>query len=106
MNISVFLNNLQKKAIRIIHRARYSSTTDPLFKEILSLQFKDIFELNILKFYYKQVMNNKLPYYFVHLNTVTVAQTHNYNNVGQIQLWNGFRRKCLHYEIARIASII
>ena len=57
-------------------------------------------------------MNNNLPDYFLHLNTVTGAQTHNYNtyntrfrnNVRQIQLRHEFRRKCLKYEIARIAS--
>ena len=54
-------------------------------------------------------MNNNLPDYFLHLNTVTRAHTHKYitrfrNNVRQIQLGHVFRRKCLHYEIARIAN--
>ena len=31
------ITKLQKKAIRIIHMARYSSHTDPLFKKIRSL---------------------------------------------------------------------
>ena len=53
-------------------------------------------------------MNNNLPNYFSHLNTVTGAQAHNYNKrfrnyVRQIQLRHEFRRKCLDYEIARIA---
>ena len=88
--------------------ARYSSHTDPLFKKIRSLKFKDLLELNILKLYYK-FMNNNLPDYFLHLSKVTGSQTHSYNtrfrnNVGQIQLRHDFRRKCLHYEIARIAN--
>ena len=62
------ITKLQKKAIRIIHMARYSSHTDPLFKKIRSLKFKDLFELNILKFYYK-LMKNNLPDYFLHLST-------------------------------------
>ena len=104
----VYITKLQKKAIRIIHMARYSSHTDPLFKKIHSPKFKDLFELNILKFYHK-LMNNNLPDYFLHLNKVTGAQTHSYNthfrnNVRQIQLRHEFRRKCLHYEIARIAN--
>ena len=108
MNINASLN-YRKKAIRIIHMARYSSHTDPLFKKIRSLKFKDLFELNILKFYYK-LMNNNLPDYFLHLNKVTGAQTHSYNtrfknnNGRQIQLRHEFRRKCLYYEIARIAK--
>ena len=102
------ITKLQKKGFRIIHMARYSSHTDPLFKKIRSLKFKDLFVLNILKFYYK-LMNNNLPDYFLHLNKVIGAQTHSYNtrfknNVRHIQLRHEFRRKCLHYEIARIAN--
>ena len=99
---------LQKKAIRIINMARYSSHTDPLFKKIRSLKCKDMFELNILKVYYK-LLNNNLPDYFLHLSKVTGAQTHSYNtrfrnNIRQIELRYEFRRKCLYYEIARIAN--
>ena len=73
------ITKLQKKAIRIIHMAIHSSHTDPLFKKIRSLKFKDLFELNILKFYYK-LMNNNLPdYFFLLLKTDTGAETHNYN---------------------------
>ena len=92
----------------MIHRARYSTHTDPLFLKIRSHKFKDLFDLNILKIYYK-LMNNNLPDYFLHLNTVTGALTHNYNtrfrnNARQIQLKYGFLRKCLYYEIARVAN--
>ena len=102
------ITKLQKKAIIIIHMARYSSQTDPLFKKIRSLKFKDLFELNILKFYCK-LMNNNFQDYFLHLNKVTGAQNHSFNtrfrnNVRQIQLRHEFRRKCLHFEIARIAN--
>ena len=86
MNINASLN-YRKKTIIIIHRAIYSSHTDHLLKKIRSVKFKDMFELNILKFYYK-LMNNSLPDYFLHLNTVTGAQTHYNtrfrNNVRQI----------------------
>ena len=102
------ITKLQKKVIRIILRATYSSHTDSLFKKIRSLKFKDLFELNILQFYYK-LMNYNLRDYFLHLNTVTGAQTHTNNtcfrnNVAHIQLRHKFHRKCLHYEIARIAN--
>ena len=36
------ITKLQKKVIRIIHMARYSSHTDPLFKKIRSHKFKDV----------------------------------------------------------------
>ena len=38
------ISKLQKKAIRIIHKAKYHSHTDPLFKQINTLKFKDIFK--------------------------------------------------------------
>ena len=53
-----------KEAIRISHMARYSSHTDPLFKKIRSLKFKDLFELKIPKFYYK-LKNNNIPDYYI-----------------------------------------
>ena len=109
MNINASLN-YRKKSIRIIHMTRYSSHTDPLFKKIRFLKFKDLFELNILKFYYK-LMNNNLPDYFLHLNTVTGAQTHNYNtrfrnNVRQIQPRHEFCRKCLIMKLPELQTIL
>ena len=56
-------------------------------------------------------MNNNLPDYFLHLNTVTGAQTHNYNtrfrnNVRQIQLRHEFRRKCLIMKLPELQTIL
>ena len=67
-----------------------------------------MFKFNILKFYYA-IMNNKLPDYFLHLNTITEAQIHDYNtrfknNVRRIQVRHDFRRKYLHCEITIIAN--
>ena len=47
------LEKMQKRAIRIISCSKYNSHTDPLFKNLNPLKLKDLFELNVLKLYYK-----------------------------------------------------
>ena len=58
--------NLQKRAIRIINRAKYNAHTEPLFKSNGVLQFPDIYTLKILKFYYKYI-HNSVPSYFMNI---------------------------------------
>ena len=47
------LDKLQKRAVRIITRSKYNSHTDPLFRKLNLLKAKDLFELNVLKLFYK-----------------------------------------------------
>ena len=56
------LEKLHKRAIRIISNTKYNSHTDPLFKKLNLLKLKDLFELNVLKLFYK-FKNNSLPFY-------------------------------------------
>ena len=56
------LYKLQKKAIRIITGSKYNAHTEPLFKSLGTLKVEDIFQLNILKFYYNHC-HNELPLY-------------------------------------------
>ena len=56
------LDKLQKRAVRIISNSRYNSHTDPLFKKFNLLKLKDLFELNVLKLFYKY-RHNTLPFY-------------------------------------------
>ena len=89
---------------------RYSSHTDPLFKKIRCLKFKDLFELNILKFYYK-LMNNNLRDYFLHLNKVTGAQTYSYNtrfrnNVRQIHSGTTFAGNAFILKLPELQTIL
>ena len=56
-------------------------------------------------------MNNNLPDYFLHLNAVTGAQTHNYNtrsrnNVKHIELRHEFRRKCFIMKLPELQTIL
>ena len=55
------LDKLQKRAVRIISNSRYNSHTDPLFKKLNLLKLKDLFELNVLKLFYKY-RNSTLPF--------------------------------------------
>ena len=54
---------LQKKAIRIVHKSKYNSHTDPIFKSLNQLKTRDIFTIQSLKFYHRFCHNN-LPSYF------------------------------------------
>ena len=51
------LDKLQKRAVRIITRSKYNSHTDPLFRKLNLLKAKDLFELNVLKLFYKYKKN-------------------------------------------------
>ena len=56
------LDKLQKRAVPIISNSRSNSHTDPLYKKLNLLKLKDLFELNVLKLFYKY-KNNTLPFY-------------------------------------------
>ena len=51
------LDKLQKRAVRIITRSKYNSHTDPLFRKLNLHKAKDLFELNVLKLFYKYKKN-------------------------------------------------
>ena len=57
------LKTLQKRAIRIITKAKYNAHTDPLFKQLQTLKVEDIHTANKLKFFYN-LENDRLPSYF------------------------------------------
>ena len=70
------LVKLQKRAVRIIHRAKYNAHSEPLLKKSGLIAQKDIFDFQRCKFYYK-FKHNLLPDFtnFFTLNN----QIHNYN---------------------------
>ena len=59
------LNKLRKRAVRIITCSKYNSHTDPLFRKLNLLKAKDLFELNVLKLFYKY-KKSILPFYISH----------------------------------------
>ena len=56
------LDKLQKRAVCIITCSKYNSHTDPLFQKLNLLNAKDLFELNVLKLFYKY-KKSILPFY-------------------------------------------
>ena len=54
---------LQKKAVRNIVCSKYKAHTDPIFKKLKLLKLDDIYNMCLLKFYYKLEHEN-LPVYF------------------------------------------
>ena len=71
------LVELQKRAVRIIHRAKYNAHSEPLLKKSGLLALKDIFNFQCCKFYYK-FKHNLLPDYFINFFTLN-NQIHIYN---------------------------
>ena len=76
------LEKLQKKSMRIISCSKYNAHTEPLFKSNRILKMKDMFSLNVLKFYFRLV-NKNVPAYFndyVDLNRIHSHDTR-YNHI-------------------------
>ena len=72
---------LQKKAVRIVGKAKYNAHTDPIFANLKLLKLKDVIELEIIKYMY-QVTHRCLPDPL--LNTFSVnADVHHYNTRGR-----------------------
>ena len=57
------VNQLQKKAVRIVSGSQYLAHTEPLFKHLNILKAKDLYSLKLLKFYYN-LSYGSLPSYF------------------------------------------
>ena len=70
------LVKLQKRAVRIIHRAKYNAHSEPLLKKSGLIALKDIFYFQRCKFYYK-FKHNLLPDYFTNFFTLN-NQIHNH----------------------------
>ena len=57
------IHKLQKKNLRIISNSKFIAHTKPICKSLNLLKVQDIYQLAILKFYFK-LINNELPQYF------------------------------------------
>ena len=57
------IHKLQKKALWIISNSKFIAHTEPICKSLNVLKAQDIYQLAILKFYFK-LINNGLPQYF------------------------------------------
>ena len=75
---SIRISKLQKKAFRIVSLSKYNAHTEPILKTLNLLKFEDIYNLQLLKFYYKYC-KDKLPTYFQSLNLAETDKNHGYN---------------------------
>lgn len=71
------LENLQKRALRVVHSAKYNAHTEPLLKASKLLMVRDIFNLNCLKIYHKY-NNHMLPNFFKNIFARN-SEVHSYN---------------------------
>ena len=98
------LYKLQKRAVRIISRAKYNAHTEPLFKAHRLLKVSDIFRLHTLKLYYKFLHGTLPVYLFSVIQPNTVTHTYNTRNrsrplvldLEQRPLRNGLEPICLN----------
>ena len=72
---------LQKKAVRIVSKAKFNAHTEPLFKKLQILNFKDIVKLRCLQFYFKY-SKDILPQYFNDIFSFD-SSNHSYNTRGK-----------------------
>ena len=72
---------LQKKAMRYIVYSKYNAHTDSVFKKLELLKLDDIYNISLLKFYYKSKQGN-LPLYFRNIMT-SHTPTHTYLTRGR-----------------------
>ena len=92
---------LQKKAIRIVFKAKYNAHTDVLFKQNNILKLEDIYNIAAAKFYFKYV-NETLPPYFQNMfdNHPTPHQYNTRNPQHRPQRSNKlFTAKCIRFKI-------
>lgn len=106
--VSNRLEKLQKKIIRIISNSKFNAHTEPLFKRLNLLKVKDLFKLNVLKFYFKH-QNSTLPAYFMSFTFVSGNQTHQYNTRHSQTLRTAitrtsFAKKCLRHELPSLLN--
>ena len=71
------IEKLQKKIIRIIACSRYNAHTEPIFKMRKLVKLRDMFNINIIKFYYK-LRHGCLPSYFNYFRLTSQDQIHTY----------------------------
>ena len=71
------LKTLQKKAVRLINRAKYNSHTDPLFQSSGILKIDDIYKIECIKLYLKN-RKNLLPNYLSQ-QLIANNEIHTYN---------------------------
>jgi hypothetical protein len=100
--------SLQKRAVRVLSKAKYNAHCDPLFKSLGILKLADDRKLQELKFYFK-FKHGQLPLYFqndfiVTMATSTNRQTRNANVILYPRFKHEYMRKNLRYSVAKTVN--
>lgn len=98
---------LQKRAVRIVAKAKYNAHTEPLFKKLELLRITDIFKAKALTFYFK-FKNNQLPKYFSDMFNPQPG-THTYNTRSSLepqykQPKKKLPEKCVRFYIPKLIA--
>ena len=94
---------LQKKAVRIIAKAKFNAHSDPLFKDLCLLKIEDILKLQELKLYYK-LKHNLLPRYLSTEIFTPLTDIHPYNTRRSHLMYTSrvqheYAKRCMRYSI-------
>ena len=96
------VHKLQKKTLRIISNSKFLAHTEPICKSLNLLKAQDIYQLAILKFYFK-LINNELPQYFDTF-TPTFSMGLNHYNIRNPcrqlpKIYHEFPKQSLRYKL-------
>ena len=96
------IHKLQKKTLRIISNNKFLAHTEPICKSLNLLKVQDIYQLAILKFYFK-LINNELPQYFDSF-TPTLSMGVNHYNIRNPcrqlpKIYYEFPKQSLRYKL-------
>ena len=105
-NVSLKSNRvfaLQKKAVRIITCSKYNDHTEPLFKTLKLLKFKDLLKLRELIFYYTFIHKLlPIPLQNWHITRNTNIHEHNTRRQSNLHIYrtqHTFARHCLRHDL-------
>ena len=98
---------LQKRAVRVVTNSYFIAHSEPLFKTLSLLRIDDLYQLSVLKFYYK-LANDLLPCYFEtfksaipQLNNNNISNGHNLRprRLQLPRVKHTFATRCLRYQL-------
>ena len=96
---------LQKKAVRIIHKAKFNSHTSPLFIKTNSLTLEDLYVQHCCKIVHKKINKTLHPNISNLLATVNETHQHNTrhsNNIRPNRTINNFSKQLLSIKVASV----
>ena len=100
------LHKVQKKAVRIVAKAKYNAHTEPILKNLNLLRVSDICVLQELKFCYK-LSHNQLPKYFSNsifhrMNEIHTHDTRFMQNFQIPLIRHEYARNSMKYRIPKL----